>query len=330
MTIAQLAGSTVGSYIYNALGQRVSKQTGTYPSLFAYDEAGHLISENQNGNYKYYAWLGDLPIATGSAGVWQFVIADQLNTPRVVINAIGRVQWQWSYQENPWGEQGPTTTNGTTYNLRFPGQYYDQETGLFYNGHRDYDSASGREIESDPMGLFGNQISTYDYARNNPLYWIDPSGLDVTITIQRQGYSSTGNSMQSTITVTSDQTSDTYSGYTMENAHAGDNGDKGPIPAGTYDAFLRADHNPNRLELENVPGYQNIQIHNGNYPRDFKGCFGVGNTHRTDFIGDSQNALKSILNIVSEDGTGNISVNVLPPSAPSYVPFDDSLPGPPF
>jgi RHS repeat-associated protein len=213
--------------------------------------------------------------------------------------------------------------------VRFPGQYFDVESGMLSNGFRDcYEPATGRYCESDPMGLFGNQISTYDYSSNNPLYWIDPSGLDVTITIQRQGYSPTGNSMQGTITVTSTQTSDTYSGYTMENAHAGDNGDKGPIPAGTYDAFIRTDHTPNRLELENVPGYQNIQIHNGNYPRDFKGCFGVGNSHKTDFIGGSQNALNSILNIVNEDGSGNISVNVLPPTSPAYVPFDDSLPGP--
>ena len=133
--------------------------------------------------------------------------------------------------------------------------------------------------------------------------------------------------MRGMITVTSTQTSDTYTGYTMENAHAGDNGDKGPIPDGTYDAFTRKDHSPNRLELKNVPGYQNIQIHNGNYPRDFKGCFGVGNTRKTDFIGGSQDALNSILNIVNEDGSGNISVNVI--SMPPYVPFDDSLPGPP-
>ncbi|WP_158545027.1 DUF5675 family protein [Dyella monticola] len=332
LTVAQLAGSTIANYTYNALNQRIQKVTGTVTERYDYNEGSQLLAE-YGATSRDYIWMGGIPVAnvdtTGTTSTVAYVTADQLGTPRAIADSNGNTEWQLAYQGNAWNEQAPTT-NGYTYNLRFPGQYFDQETGLFYNGHRDYDSASGREIESDPMGLFGNQISTYDYARNNPLYWIDPSGLDVTITIQRQGYSSTGNSMQGTITVTSDQTSDTYSGYTMENAHAGDNGDKGPIPAGTYDAFLRADHNPNRLELENVPGYQNIQIHNGNYPRDFKGCFGVGNTHRTDFIGDSQNALRSILNIVSEDGTGNISVNVLPPSTPSYVPFDNSLPGPPL
>jgi RHS repeat-associated protein len=330
MTVAQLGGSTMATYLYDALGERIQKVTGTATERYDYNEADQLLGEYGATN-RDYIWADGIPVAdidtSGTTSTIAYVTADQLGTPRAIATSSGTTEWQLPYQGNPWNEFAPTST-GYTYNLRAPGQYADAETGLFNNTHRDFNSNTGRYVQSDPLGLFGNQISTYDYASNNPLYWIDPSGLDVTITIQRQGYSPTGNSMQGTITVTSDQTTDTYSGYAMENAHAGDNGDKGPIPAGTYDAFIRTDHTPNRLELENVPGYQNIQIHNGNYPRDFKGCFGVGNAHKTDFLGDSQNALKSVLNIVNEDGSGNISVNVLPPSTPTYVPFDDSLPGP--
>lgn len=47
-------------------------------------------------------------------------------------------------------------------------QYYDKETGLHYNYYRDYDPASGRYVESDPIGLEGG-INTYAYALNNPL-----------------------------------------------------------------------------------------------------------------------------------------------------------------
>ena len=63
------------------------------------------------------------------------------------------------------------------YNLRFPGQYYDQETGLNYNGFRDYDSATGRYIQSDLIGLVGGSFSTYSYVGGNPISRIDPKGL---------------------------------------------------------------------------------------------------------------------------------------------------------
>ncbi|MDO9160954.1 MAG: RHS repeat-associated core domain-containing protein, partial [Methylococcaceae bacterium] len=61
------------------------------------------------------------------------------------------------------------------YNLRFPGQYYDQETSLHYNYFRDYDPSTGRYIASDPIGLKGG-LNTYIYANNNPINLIDPDG----------------------------------------------------------------------------------------------------------------------------------------------------------
>jgi len=155
-------------------------------------------------------------------------------------------------------------------------------------------------------------VNPFGYAKQNPLGYADPSGLDVTIVIGTRTYSPTGNSVGGTISVTSDQVQAAFSGYTMENAHAGDNGNKGPIPAGTYDAKVRTDHMPNRVELQNVPGYKNIQIHNGSYPRNFKGCFGAGTSHSTDFLGGTKNAMDQINNIIQLDGTGNITVIVGP------------------
>jgi len=51
------------------------------------------------------------------------------------------------------------------------------------------------------------------------------------------------------------------------------------------------------VELRGVTGYKNIQIHNGSYPKDFKGCFGVGNTSALDFLGGSKATLQSLLNL---------------------------------
>jgi RHS repeat-associated protein len=66
------------------------------------------------------------------------------------------------------------------YNLRFPGQYYQAETGLNYNWNRDYDPLTGKYIESDRIGLKAG-VNTYDYALQSPVMWPDPSGEDVTV-----------------------------------------------------------------------------------------------------------------------------------------------------
>ncbi|WP_425502906.1 RHS repeat-associated core domain-containing protein [Pseudomarimonas arenosa] len=66
--------------------------------------------------------------------------------------------------------------------LRFPGQYYDQESGLHYNYFRDYDPSTGRYIESDPIGLNGG-VSLYAYVSGSPLGLIDRLGLwETTVT----------------------------------------------------------------------------------------------------------------------------------------------------
>lgn len=105
-----------------------------------------------------------------------YITADQLDTPRTVTNAANTVIWSWAYQGNPFGEQQPTSLAGYVLNLRYPGQYYDAESGTNYNVNRNYEPVTGRYLQSDPVGLTGG-TSTYAYVSNNPLGLSDVLGL---------------------------------------------------------------------------------------------------------------------------------------------------------
>lgn len=110
-----------------------------------------------------------------------YLHADHLNTPRLATDETGRVIWRNLPTTEPFGnspvEEDPDNDGVSfTLNLRFPGQYYDRETNLHYNYFRDYDPATGRYVQPDPLGLAGG-INTYAYVNGNPLSLIDPLGL---------------------------------------------------------------------------------------------------------------------------------------------------------
>jgi len=110
-----------------------------------------------------------------------FIHTDHLGTPQVLSDTSGQVVWRASY--GPFGQTGineDVDGDGTavSFNLAFPGQYYDQETRLHYNWNRYMDPETGRYLTSDPIGLQGG-LNTYAYVRANPLKFIDPLGLEI-------------------------------------------------------------------------------------------------------------------------------------------------------
>lgn len=98
-------------------------------------------------------------------------------------DSLNVTRWSWEHSE-PFGDyaadENPAGAGLFAFNLRFPGQYFDAETGLHYNYFRDYDPSIGRYVQSDPIGLTGG-LSTYAYVDGNPLSSADPTGLDATI-----------------------------------------------------------------------------------------------------------------------------------------------------
>ena len=104
---------------------------------------------------------------------------DHLGTPQALTDINGTVVWTMSQtpfgitsvNEDPDGD-GITVTN----NFRFPGQYYDSETGLNYNYQRTYDPAIGGYTQHDPIGLNGG-MNPFGYVGGNPVSYTDPRGL---------------------------------------------------------------------------------------------------------------------------------------------------------
>jgi RHS repeat-associated protein len=189
LTVVQASGSTVGTYTYNALGQRIQKVATAPAALtqrFAYDEQGHLIGEYTSTNHRDTIWLGDIPVATidiaGTTNTVNYITADQLGTPRAVSNSAGTTIWSLPYVGNAFEELSPTSTNGYVLNLRSAGEYYDAESGLNSNGYRTREPATWRFLQSDPMGVAGG-ISTYAAVGNNPLSYIDPLGLATVVLV---------------------------------------------------------------------------------------------------------------------------------------------------
>jgi RHS repeat-associated protein len=96
---------------------------------------------------------------------------DHLGTPQKMTDSSGTVVWAADYK--PFGEVNITTN---TNNLRFPGQYYDAETGLHQNWWREYYPAVGIYVESDRIGIRRGTNHLYTYANSNPLMLIDVTG----------------------------------------------------------------------------------------------------------------------------------------------------------
>lgn len=111
-----------------------------------YTNAGALIRE--------YVYLNDAPLAqidTGTPEVLTYLHPDHLGTPRYGTNTGGTQVWAANADAFGVG----TPSGSATVNLRMPGQYYDSESGLFYNWNRYYSPAIGRYISSDPIGQEG-------------------------------------------------------------------------------------------------------------------------------------------------------------------------------
>lgn len=203
----------VAAYQYNDAGQRIKKTTYidqkqqplSQPKVNYYFYNGSQLAGelNAQGNitrqYIYtanrllaimdYAGNGYKP-QTSPLNPWQrllalftedrptaqihFVINDYMGRPRMVTDEQQRIVWQ-DQGKALFGESS-IVNQSYNLNIRYPGQYADTETGLYYNGYRYYDPATGRYTTPDPLGLRGGE-NQYGYVNQQPNQYFDPQGL---------------------------------------------------------------------------------------------------------------------------------------------------------
>jgi RHS repeat-associated protein len=116
------------------------------------------------------------------------IVSDHLGTPKEMFDNKGALVW--AADHHVWGAVRSVRTSGALAlkpsqdlaehhcPFRFPGQYEDAETGLYYNRHRHYDPLTGQYASPDPIGLAGGDRPQGYVA--NPGVWTDPLGLAAT------------------------------------------------------------------------------------------------------------------------------------------------------
>jgi RHS repeat-associated protein len=106
------------------------------------------------------------------AQIIYYYINDHLGRPVKMIDQDGEAVWEIG--DEPFGGSKVAAADVTNH-FRFPGQYFDTESGLHYNYFRYYDPTLGRYLRPDPIGLVGG-LNPFSYAQNNPLNYVDPNG----------------------------------------------------------------------------------------------------------------------------------------------------------
>ena len=163
------------SYGFNGVGLRVSQTISGTTKYLAWDttEPLPLVLSDETNSYIYGP--GEIPIEQiSSGGTATYLHHDQQGSTRLLTGSTGAVTGKCSY--GPYG--APTCEGTTTTPLGYDGQYTSSDTGLIYMRARVYDPSTAQFLSVDPFAAV--TVAPYNYAADNPVNNVDPSGLSST------------------------------------------------------------------------------------------------------------------------------------------------------
>ena len=174
---ASFSGGVTVNYSYDALGRRVQhSSTVTGTTKFVYDGLDVVRDLDANGSMvvDYLNGRGiDQKLRQTQSGNVSYFLADHLGTTRTLADVNGTITSSINYDSFGTPSSGSVSTRYT-----YTSREAESDTGLMYYRARWYDAFRGRFIGEDPINLRGG-VNFYAYTANNPINYLDPSGLEV-------------------------------------------------------------------------------------------------------------------------------------------------------
>ncbi len=186
-------------YLYDASGARIGRITGVSLVVINYFVVAYadplkrpLAEIDVSGNVtRCYVWAGfrllaHIAVDGGGDPIIRYYNSDELGSTLALTDENGTVTDEFAY--TPYGKcTARTGTTGTPFQwLGGYGVYYDSSTDLHLTLHRAYSANMRRFISSDPMGIDGG-VNLYAYGNLNPLFFVDPYGLDAIVLNESKG-----------------------------------------------------------------------------------------------------------------------------------------------
>jgi RHS repeat-associated protein len=171
---------TVARYGYDINSLRIYKEDGEGKTThYVYDATGNRLETHTEETSSYYIFRGLRHVArrivdnATQTEVRHYYGTDHLGSTVLVTGEAGEVLW--SGETNPFGDNvSGEGIVGESERIKYTGKDWDEDAGLYYFNARWYDPGTGRFITEDPAR---DGASWFAYVANNPLIYIDPSGL---------------------------------------------------------------------------------------------------------------------------------------------------------